>query len=144
MSMSYTSSKRMILICAVSIVLVDVLLALFVIPAVKTDSYPRATPEAAVPAFWVIVGLSLFLAAVCGSIAISSKERSRATTVSLVACGVFVMLLGLLLTDAASGCRSHGPSMEVTSNLLYICATVYCLAGLVVSLVAFLRPGRIK
>jgi len=139
MGMSYASSRRIILICTVSIVFVVVLLALVVIPAVKTDSYPGAKPEVAVPAFWLNVGFGLFIAAVCAGIAINSKESSRATRTSFVICGIFIALLGLLLIDAAAAFRAHGPSMVAISNLIYICATVYCLAGLTVVLMAFLH-----
>jgi hypothetical protein len=140
MRMSYTSSKRILLICAATIVLADVLLALFVIPAVKTDSYPGAKPEVAVPAFWVNAGLSFILSVVCLTVALFSKGRSQATTTILVICGVVILLLGLLLIDAGSAFRSHGLSMQSASTIIFVCAALLCLSGLLVGMTAFLRP----
>ena len=142
MSMSYTSSKRMLLICSATIVLADVLLAFFVIPAVKTDSYPGAKPEVAVPAFWVNAGFSFLLSVVCLTIALFSKGRSQATTTILVICGVVILLLGLLLIDAGSAFQSHGSTMEGASMIIYVCAALLCLSGLLVGMTAFLRPRR--
>ena len=142
MSLSYTSSKRMLLICTATIVLADVLLAFIVIPAVKTDSYPRANPEVAVPAFWVNVGLSFLLSVVCVNIALLSKGRSQATTISLVICGIVILLLGLMLIDAGSAFRSHGSSMQSTSRIIYVCAALLSLSGLLIGTAAFLRHRR--
>ena len=142
MSMSYTSSKRILLICAATIVLADVLLAFIVIPAVKTDSYPRANPDVAVPAFWANVGLSFLLSVVCANIAFFSKGRSRATTTGLVLCGIVILLLGLLLIDAGAAFRSHGASMHSTSVIIYVCAALLSLSGLLLGITAFLRPRR--
>ena len=140
MSMSYTSSKRMLLICAATILLVDVLLVFIVIPAVKTDSYPGARPEVAVPAFWVNTGVSFFLSVVCVNIALFSKGRSKATTTSLVICGIVILLLGLMLIDAGSAFRSHGSAMQSTSTTIYVCAALLCLSGLLLGVTTLLRP----
>ena len=142
MSMSYTSSKRMLLICVAIIVLADVLLAFIVIPAVKTDSYPRARPEVAVPAFWVNIGLSFLLSVICANIALFSKGRSQATTTGLVLCGIVILLLGLLLIDAGSAFRSHGSSMQSASIIIFVCAALLCLSALLLGMTAFLRPRR--
>ena len=84
MSMSYTSSKRMILICAATIILADVLLALIVIPAVKADSYPGVKPEVVVPAFWVNAGVSFLLSVLCVNIALVAKGMFLARSTCLV------------------------------------------------------------
>ena len=142
MSMSHTSSKRMILICAATIILADVLLALVVIPAVKTDSYPGVKPEVVVPAFWVNAGVSFLLSVLCVNIALFSKGRNKATTTSLVICGIVILLLGLLLIDAGSAFRSHGSAMQGASTTMFVCAALLCLSGLLVGTTAFLRPRR--
>ena len=143
MKMSHMSSRRMLLGCTILLVLVAILLALSVIPAVKSDSSPGANPDRAVPAFWVNFGLILVAATACAVIVIVSKERSRASTSSLVVVGLVVLMLGLALVDAASAYRFHGPSMQSISTLLFICAAVDILVGITFGVVAFLRPKRV-
>ena len=140
MSMSITSSKRVLLICAATIVLADILLAFVVIPAVKTDSYPVARLEVAVPAFWANAGVSFLLSVVCVNIAFFSRGRSKTTTASLVTCGAVILLLGLLLIDAGSAFRSHGSAMQSASTTIFACAALLCFSGLLVGVTAFLRP----
>ena len=143
MSMSFTSSKRMLLICAATIILADVLLAFIVIPAVKTDSYSRANPEVAVVAFWVNVGLGFLLSVGCAMIALFSKGRSKATTACFVLSGIVILVLGLLLVDAGSAFRSHGSSIQSASMIMFVCAGLLCLSGLLLGMTAFLRPRRV-
>jgi multisubunit Na+/H+ antiporter MnhB subunit len=112
-----------------------------VIPAVKSDSF--SDPDRAVPAFWVNVGLTLLAAVACGVIANVSKERSRASTSSLVVIGLVVLMLGLALVDAASAYGSHGPSMQGISALLFVCAGVDILVGITFGIVTFLSPKRV-
>jgi hypothetical protein len=132
----------MLLICAATIILADVLLAFIVIPAVKADSYSRANPEVAVVAFWVNVGLGFLLSVGCAMIALFSKGRSKATTTSLVLCGIVILLLGLMLVDAGSAFLSHGSSMKSTSIIIYVCAALLCLSGVLIGISAFLRPRK--
>ena len=144
MNINHLFCKRMLLVCAFLFVSVSFLVALGVIPAVRSDSYPGAASGAAVPAFWVIIVLYLLSAATCVVIAIRSKERGRTSRSILVALGLFVLLLGITLADGAHAYRSHGPSMQTASTLLYVCTAVVFLAGALVVALAFLRPGRGK
>ena len=143
MNMSHMSSSRMLMSCTVLLLLVATLLALSVIPAVKSDSYPGTTPDRAVPAFWVNFGITIIAATICAAIVLVSKERSRASTSSLVVVGLIVLMLGLALVDAAAAYRSHGPSMQSISTILFICATVDILVGVTFGIVAFLRPKKV-
>jgi hypothetical protein len=49
-------------------------------------------------------------------------------------------MIGITLADAAHAYRSHGPSMQTTSTLLYVCTALVFLAGALVVATAFLRP----
>ena len=128
MNINHLFCRRMLLACAILFLSVAFLIALSVIPAVRSDSFPGAT--AAVPAFWVIIVLYLLSAATCVVIAIRSKEGGRTSRSILVALGLFVLLLGITLADGAHAYRSHGPSMQTASTLLYVCTAVVFLAGL--------------
>ena len=144
MNINHLFCKRMLLVCAVLFVSVAFLLALSVIPAVRSDSYPGAATGAAVPAFLVIIVLLLLSAATCVFIAIRSKEGSRTSRSILVALGLVVLVLGITFADGAHAYRSHGPSMQTVSTLLYVCTAVVFLTGALVVAVAFLQPGRGK
>ncbi len=143
MKMNLKSSRRMLLGCTILLVLVAILLALSVIPGIKSDNSPGANPNRAVPAFWVNFSLTLVAATACAVIVIVSKERSWASTSGLVVVGFVVLMLGLALVDAASAYRSHGPSMQSISTILFICAAVDILVGITFGVVAFLRPKRV-
>ena len=134
--------RRMLLVCAVLFVTVALVVALGVIPPVKSDTYPGVTPEKAAAAFWVNISINLLSAFSIFFIAIRSKERSWKSTSVLVIVGIIVLLLGLALADAASAYQKHGPSMESASILLFICAAADFLAGVTVITTAFLRPKK--
>ena len=132
--------RRMLVVCAVLLVIVALVVALGVIPPVKADTYPGVNHEIAASAFWVNIGLNLLSAFFLFFIAIRSKARSWKSTSVLVIAGLLVLILGLALADAASAYQKHGPSMQSASILLFICAAVDFLAGVTVVTTAFLRP----
>ena len=134
--------RRMLLVCVVVLFIVALVVALGVIPPLKSDTYPGVTPEKAAAAFWVNIGLNLLSAFSLFFIAIRSKGRSWKSTSVLVIAGVIVLLLGLALADAASAYQKHGPSMQYASIFLFICAAADFLAGVTVITAAFLRPKK--
>lgn len=71
--MSEVLARRMLLVCAALFLLVAIVVALRVIPAVQSDLSPEARPERAVPAFWINVGFGILLSASCGGIAVNSS-----------------------------------------------------------------------
>ena len=141
--MSHILSNRLLLVCTTLFLLVAFVVALGVIPAVKSDISPNAMPERAVSAFWVNFGLSLLLSASCGAIAVWSKGRDRFSTTILVVLGIVAFLLGLALVDAALAFRSHEMLARGTSALLFVCAAVDLLAGALVLLVTYRRPKKV-
>ena len=141
--MNQILAKRLILVCATLFLLVALVVALRVIPAIKSDISPNAVPEKAVPAFWVNVGLSLVLSASCGAAAVWSKGRNRFSTTVLVVVGVIALLLGLALVDAAMAFQSHEMLARGTSAFLFVCAAVDFLAGALVLLVTFRRSKNV-
>jgi hypothetical protein len=113
-----------------------------VIQPVEFDTYPLASPDSAVLAFWVNIGLNLLVALTLVFIAIRSKGRSRASTFALVVLGSVVLLLGLALVDAAFALLGHGPAMRTVAILLFFCAAADLLAGVLVITAIFLRPKK--
>ena len=138
--MNLNLANRLLLVCAILFLLVALVVALKVIPAVSADISPNAVPERAVPPFWVNVGLSVLLAASCGAVAFRSKGRDRISTTILVVFGIVALLLGLALVDAASAFRSHEMLAQGTSLFLFFCAAVDLLTGALVIVLAYRRP----
>jgi hypothetical protein len=142
MKVSLLFCRRMLLACAVLLVAVAIVVALGVIPPVQLATFPGATPERAVPAFWVTVGLNFITAATLVCIAIWSKGRSWISTSVLVIIGLVALFLGIALTDAFFAFQEAGPSMQTVSMLLFFCAAADFLAGALVVTTAFLRPRK--
>jgi ABC-type dipeptide/oligopeptide/nickel transport system permease component len=59
MKLSLKSCRSLLLTSAALVIAAALAIAVGVIPAVKADTFPRATPERAALAFEVVVGLSL-------------------------------------------------------------------------------------
>jgi hypothetical protein len=140
MKVSLLFRQRMLLGCAVLLAAVAIVEALGVIPPVQAATFPGATPESAVPAFWVNIGLNFIAGAILVCIAIWSKGRSWISTSVLVITGLVTLFLGIALTDAAFAYQSAGPTMQTVSILLFFCAAADFLAGVLVVITAFLRP----
>ncbi len=138
--MSNEVYRRVLLTCGVLLALVALLVALVIVPAVESDVSPNARPEKAVLAFWVNVGLNLILAIACGGVAFVAKFQGSVSVAILVVIAIVGLLLGLALVDAAFAFRSHELIMPGTPALLFICAAVDLIAGVVVILAVARRP----
>jgi len=142
MRLSFPVYRRMLFIYGAVVVAVALVLALGVIGPVKVEASLGATPQRAVHAFWVNIGVNLLAAATFILIAIRSKGRSWISTSVHIILGLVVLFLGLALADAASAYKSHGPSMQTAVILLFICAAADFLTGAMVVTTAFLQPKR--
>jgi hypothetical protein len=140
MKVSLLFRRKMLLGCAALLLAVAIVEAVGVIPPVQAATFPGATPESAVPAFWVNIGLNFVAAATLVCIAIGSKGRSWISTSVLVITGLVTLFLGIALTDAAFAYQSADPSMQTASILLFFCAAADFLTGVLVVITAFLRP----
>jgi hypothetical protein len=112
-----------------------VYVAVGVIPRVGADTFSHATPEQAVPAFWVAVTFDVVLA---GAAVASSRFRYR---VLLAVAGVVALLAGFALLDAATAYPAHGPAMHGTVVVLWVCVGFDVVGGLSM-LGAALTPRR--
>jgi hypothetical protein len=114
-----TVPRWMLLLAAGLAFGIAVIVALGVIPAVRTDTFAGARPGAAATAFAftailnVLVGIAL-LASV-------PWRSGGAGKVLIVVAGVVGLLLGSALLDAAGAFAGHGPGMRT--------AVVICFAG---------------
>jgi hypothetical protein len=140
MTVSLLFRRKMLLVCAALLAAVAIVEALGVIQPVQAATFPGATPESAVPAFWVNIGLNFVAAVILVCIAIWSKGRSWISTSVLVVIGLVSLFMGIALTDAFFAFQAAGPSMQTVSMLLFFCAAADFLAGALVITTAFLRP----
>ena len=134
--------RRVLLVCAVSLVTVALVVAFGVIPSAKIDTYPGVIHDIVSTAFGVNIGLKLLSAFFLFFISLRSSRRSWKSTSVLIITGLLLLILGLALADAASAYQKHGPLMQTASMLLFICAAVDLLSGVTVITTAFLRPKR--
>ena len=142
MTVSLTFCRRSLLTSAVLLIGVALVVAAAVMPQVNVEVLRGATPQKAVTAFWVNIILNLLSALTLFFIAIRSMALSWISKFGLIIVGITVLILGLALADAASAYKSHGPSMQSASILLFICAAVDFLAGLLAGTTAFLFPKK--
>jgi len=142
MNLGNLGYRRMLFIYGAMIVAVATALTVGVIDPVKAEAALGATPERAVTAFWVNIAVSLFSALALVFTAIRSKNRGWISTSTHLVVGCVVLFLGIALADAAAAYRSHGPSMQQASTLLFICAVADVLTGVSIVATAFLRPKK--
>jgi len=142
MTFSLTNCRRLLLTSAVILIVVAVVVAVVVIPQVRAEVLRGTTPEKAVTAFWVNVGLSFLSGVTLFFVAIRSKGRSWISISIIILAGIVVLILGLALADAASAYKSHGPPMQTATILLFICAVADLLSTVLVVSTAFLQPRK--
>ena len=125
------SWPRRILWIGAALVLVSAVgLAVGVIPPVRADTYPLATPWAfgtadrAVRAFWVIVALDVVVAGA----AVASGRFGYRVLLGLV--GILALQPGLGLIDAATAYAAHGAGMHRAVVVLWVCVGLDLVGGL--------------
>jgi hypothetical protein len=138
-------SHRLILSVGAALALgVAIIVAVGVIPLVRADTSPSATPGRAIRTFWrfvifpqVLVGMALF--GISFIRCPGGRASEVASKVLAVVVGLIALALGLLLLDAAMAYQGHGPGMLGASIALYVCVGFDFLIGVIVFLAAILR-----
>ncbi len=116
-------SPRMLGLAVAPLLATAAVIALAIRPAVRTDTFPGATPNRAVPAFWVNVVLNSGLAVAAVAV---FRARYR-VLLSLV--GLITLLLAVALVDAATAYPAHGPSMHGVVVALWVCVCFDMVGG---------------
>ena len=136
------SWRQRILMLGAALMLASASVVVFgVIPPVRTDTFPGATPDSAVPAFWGNVLLVLLVAAAAVT---SSRLGSNRATLRRALAGVpglLALVLGLLLIDAAAAFSGHGPGMHGAVVALWVCVCLDVAAGIGMIGTALVRRG---
>ncbi len=128
--------QRMLVAGAILMLVSAAVIALGVIGPVAADTSPHATPERAVPAFWVNVFLGLLVAAGAFASSRYGSRRPRSRRIMSALPGFVAILLGLALLDAATAYSAHGPLMHGVVVALWACVAIDIVAGAMIAVAA--------
>jgi uncharacterized membrane protein len=125
-------SREKLLYAATGLVILVILAVItWVIPHVIKDKTPEASPENAVPAFWVLAAIHLIILAVLiGKIRVSHRGGQLRKT-GLIIPGVILILMSMLLIDAAGAYLEHQPDMFIVAIILFISAFCDMITGVI-------------
>jgi hypothetical protein len=143
MKITLNFGRRSLLLSAALLVLAALVIILGVIPPVKTDTFPLATPERAVGAFMVSAALYLLFAAALVIIGLRAAGRTRRLTFGLWSLALLTFSFAFALNDAAFAFRGHGPALHVAVILLHCCTGGLLVAALLTLTNALFLPKRI-
>lgn len=141
MTISPTQSRFLLAGGTILAAAAGAVVAFGVIPGVRVAESPQISPQQAIPAFWISVGLQVAAALVLALTAALSRERSKLSTSVLVVTGAVMLLLGFVLGDAAVAFREAGSATSALAALVTLCVAADVLAGASALGVAFLRPA---
>lgn len=142
MTTHFLSSRRCVIVSAGLLTAVALTLVVAVIPPVKADLFPLATPQRAAIGFWVHAALAVASAVALAFMSFRATVRTRSSTALLSALAVIAILLALALTDAAFAFGGHGAAMQPVCRILFLCAAVEVLTAALIIAAARLRPTR--
>ena len=142
MKVSLKFCRRILLTSAGLFVAVALVVAAGVIPPVKADIFPSATPQRAVAAFWGNIAFDLLAATALVFIAIRATGRSRLSTTVLGFLAPLALLLAFALTEAAFAFQTQGPAMQTVPILLFLCSAADLLTAALVTTAVFLFPKK--
>lgn len=138
MKAGFTFCRLSLLTIASIYAAIAIIIVTLVIPPVRADIFPKATPETATTAFWVC---SLFFLFFAGAVFLIARRITEGgMTGSLVAIGVLALILSSMLWDAAAAFQSHGPALGTADTLIFTCAALGSLASIL--LIATVFPLR--
>jgi len=129
-----------LLVPGVLLLLVSALIiALWVVPAVRADTSPQATPEGAVPAFWASLLITALMAGTALVTLGGRANRTRLRRGAGAIAGAVAALLGLFLIDAAAAYAGHGPEMRGAVVGFWVSVGCSLLGGAAILMAALVR-----
>lgn len=120
------------------IIAATLILAFIVIPSVKMDTSPHATPERAVPAIWVVVIIHLLIVAALVWTIMVNKRGGQINKELLVAAGVIPILLSLVILDGAFAYLDQ-PGMHGVGISMFLCVGSDFIAGVLALISRYFR-----
>jgi magnesium-transporting ATPase (P-type) len=134
--------RRILYVAVGLVIMVILILVFFVIPHIRLDTSPHATPETAITGTFIVAGIHFFtIAFLIYSIMFSFRE-GHFENGFLITAGVVLILLSLMIIDGAFAYLGH-PDLHSTSISLFICVGFDFIAG-VLSFTARYFRGHLK
>ena len=140
MKTNLTFTYRSLNAIATLFLVVAFLVALGVIPLVKFDTYPSATPENALPVLWVIVFYEFIVGTVLMFIAYNFHGKSGLLSAFFVVIASLGFLITIAFIDAALAYWSHGATMHIATVVLLFCSLVNLLTVILLIRAVILFP----
>jgi hypothetical protein len=130
--------RRMLYVGAGLVIGMAAILAFGVIPPVRADLSPMASPGKAVPAIWVSVIAHLLIGAILLGTFLVTRRGGRARKGLLWAAAIVALLLGLLMVDGAFAYLDH-PGLHGVAVWMFVCVGCDLAAGVLALTTAVAR-----
>ncbi len=134
--------KRALTGCAVLLASVAALVAGCIVPAMSGQSQAGTAGSEATDAFWAVAASALVAAVLLWVLASRFRTRTALTMGVLGVITVVVLLLALLLNDAAMAYWGLDVSLHGAALAAFAAAAVCLVVATTVLSTAFLLPGR--
>jgi hypothetical protein len=133
-----TVLRRILYVGTGLVIVVTLILAFMVIPSIRIDTSPQATPENAIHGIWVGIIIHLLIVVALGWTIIVNLRGGRIKKGLLVALGVVLLLLSLVILDGATAYLVHpDPIMYRVAILMFICTGCNFIASVLAFLTAW-------
>jgi len=139
---SETAWRRILYVATGLVIMVILILVFFVIPHIRLDTSPHATPETAIPGTFIVAGIHLFILALLIYSVMYSFREGHFENGFLITAGVVLILLSFMIIDGAIAYLGH-PDLHSTSISMFICVGFDFIAG-VLSFTARYFRGHLK
>ena len=137
-----TAWRRILYVATGLVIMVILILVFFVIPHIRLDTSPHATPDTAIPATFVVAGIHLFIIILLIYSVMFSFREGHFENGFLITAGVLVILLSLVIIDGAIAYLGH-PDLRSTSISMFICVGFDFIAGILSFTARYFR-GHLK
>jgi cell division protein FtsW (lipid II flippase) len=142
MAINSNNIRYAVLLSAILLLLISLIIVFFVIPPVQNDTFPKATPEKAVIAFWITAAIHFLIALVLIFIFLRPWSSNKRRSVIFTILGIISFLIAFALFDAANAFKGHGPELSTATTLLFICTLFGSIVGISQIVVAVLLRKR--
>ena len=125
---SETAWRRILYVATGLVLMVILILVFFVIPHIRLDTSPHATPENAIQGIFIVAGIHLFILVLLIYSVMFSFRKGHFEHGFLITAGIVLILLSLMIIDGAIAYLGH-PDLHSTSISMFICVGFDFIAG---------------
>ena len=111
--------------------LVTASLAAWVIPHLLHETLPESSFVISVPVLWVVAGLHLAILAVLIAKVWAIRRGVRLRKSGLIVPGIILVMMSMVLTDAAGVYMEHQPFIHSVAGVLFLSAFFDLMTGII-------------